>query len=91
MGVLKLSVIEEQLKKQRAKLKLQQKNKEKHIGNCSCPCWAFCIKVKSLIMMMTMLLQQEAGTLTNSKSCLRGVANDSYSFFKFNEYETNNI
>lgn len=41
MGVLKLSVIEEQLKEQRAKLKLQEKNKEKHIGNCSCPCWAF--------------------------------------------------
>lgn len=39
MGVLKLSVIEEQLKEQRAKLKLQKKNKEKHIGNCSC--WAF--------------------------------------------------
>ena len=41
MGVLKLSVIEEQLKEQRAKLKLQQMNEEKHIGNCSCPCWAF--------------------------------------------------
>lgn len=41
MGVLKLSVIEEQLKEQRAKLKLQKKNKEKHISNCSCPCWAF--------------------------------------------------
>lgn len=41
MGVLKLSVIEEQLKEQRAKLKLQEKNKEKHISNCSCPCWAF--------------------------------------------------
>ena len=41
MGVLKLSVIEEQLKEQRAKLKLQQIKKKKHIGNCSCPCWAF--------------------------------------------------
>lgn len=41
MGVLKLSVIEEQLKEHRAKLRPSKKSHATYVGNCSCPCWAF--------------------------------------------------
>lgn len=40
MGVLKLSVIEEQIKKEKANMKVA-KEKKYHVGACDCPCWAF--------------------------------------------------
>lgn len=46
MGVLKLSVIEKQLKEQRTRLRLLKKSKGTYVGNCSCPCWAFLHKGK---------------------------------------------
>lgn len=48
MGVLKLSVIEEQNKQ--FKMKIASKLGEHyHVGNCDCPCWAF-IKEGEIVM-----------------------------------------
>ena len=50
MGVLKLSILEEQDKEYKAKMKIASKNgKSYNIGNCSCPCWAF-IKEGEVVM-----------------------------------------
>ena len=48
MGVLKLSVIEEQ--KKQFKMKIASKLGERyHVGNCDCPCWAL-IKEGEIVM-----------------------------------------
>ena len=42
MGVLKLSVLDEQSKKNNAKMKIAAKDgRMQDVSNCSCPCWAF--------------------------------------------------
>ena len=50
MGVLKLSILDEQNKKYKAKMKIAAKNGNAYnVGNCSCPCWAF-IKKGEVVM-----------------------------------------
>lgn len=50
MGVLKLSILDEQNKKYKAKMKIAAKGgKSYHVGNCSCPCECF-IKEGEVIM-----------------------------------------
>lgn len=68
MGVLKLSVIEEQLKDQRARLRHLEKKTGSILAIVHVHVGLFCIKAKSLIMTMMMSLQQEAGTSTNFQS-----------------------
>ena len=42
MGVLKLSILDEQNKQYKAKMKIAAKDgKLYHVGNCSCPCECF--------------------------------------------------
>ena len=42
MGVLKLSILDEQYRKYKAKMKITAKDGKSYVvGNCSCPCWAF--------------------------------------------------
>lgn len=42
MGVLKLSVLDEQNQKHKAKMKIASKDGRMYeVNNCSCPCWAF--------------------------------------------------
>lgn len=41
MGVLKLSVIEDQLRERKSKLRPLKKGEPLHVGNCDCPYWAF--------------------------------------------------
>lgn len=42
MGVLKLSILDEQNKLNKTKMKIATKNdKSHHVGNCSCPCSCF--------------------------------------------------
>ena len=42
MGVLKLSILDEQNKQNKTKMKIAAKNgKSYHVGNCSCPCECF--------------------------------------------------
>ena len=47
MGVLKLSLIEEQEKQK--KLEIVNHDESYHVGSCSCPCWAF-IKEGEIVM-----------------------------------------
>ena len=50
MGVLKLSILDEQNKQHKAKMKIAIKDGQSyHVGNCSCPCWAF-IKKGEVVM-----------------------------------------
>jgi hypothetical protein len=50
MGVLKLSILDEQNKKHKAKMKVSAEcGKSYGVGNCSCPCWAF-IKKGEVVM-----------------------------------------
>ena len=42
MGVLKLHVLDEQIKKEKNEIKkIAKMNNPYHIGACDCPCWAF--------------------------------------------------
>lgn len=42
MGVLKLSILEEQIKEENKNVKKITKiTKPNHVGACDCPCWAF--------------------------------------------------
>lgn len=49
MGCLKLSVLEEQKKEEKNKLKVYSPNTKK-VSACSCPCWAFIRKGASVIV-----------------------------------------
>lgn len=50
MGVLKLSILAEQQKNYKAKMKIAVKDGVFYeVGNCSCPCWAF-IKKGEVVM-----------------------------------------
>lgn len=50
MGVLKLSILDEQLKEESRKVKEMNKdNKPNHIGACDCPCWAFIRKGEQIV------------------------------------------
>ena len=42
MGVLKLSILDEQSKQYKVKMKIASREGiSLPVGNCSCPCWAF--------------------------------------------------
>lgn len=50
MGVLKLSILDEQLREEKKKVKeLVKKNRPNHIGACDCPCWAFIRKGEKIV------------------------------------------
>lgn len=50
MGVLKLSILDEQNKQNKIKMKNASRDEKSfHLGNCSCPCWAF-IKQGEVVM-----------------------------------------
>lgn len=50
MGVLKLSILDEQRKYEDKRIeKLVMPNKPVHVGACDCPCWAFIRKGDKII------------------------------------------
>ena len=50
MGVLKLSILDEQSKQYKVKMKIASREGiSLPVGNCSCPCWAF-IKKDKVVM-----------------------------------------
>jgi len=50
MGVLKLSILDEEFKEEQAKIKeLVKPKKQNHVGACDCPCWAFIRKGEEFV------------------------------------------
>lgn len=50
MGVLKLSVLDEQVRDEKKTFeKLVMPTKPNHIGACDCPCWAFIRKGEQIV------------------------------------------
>lgn len=50
MGILKLSILDEQYKEEKSKMEILQKTKKtNHVGACDCPCWAFIRKGEKII------------------------------------------
>jgi hypothetical protein len=50
MGVLKLSILDEQLKEEKQRVKkLVKPVKPMHVGACDCPCWAFIRKGEQVV------------------------------------------
>lgn len=50
MGVLKLHILDEQVKEEKNRVKkLIKTDKPNHIGACDCPCWAFIRKGESVV------------------------------------------
>ena len=51
MGILKLSILDEQNKQYKAKMKISAKDgKSFHVGNCSCPCEFYCKHIYSVLL-----------------------------------------
>lgn len=50
MGVLKLSILDEQIREEKKKLnKLVKSTNPNHVGACDCPCWAFIRKGEQIV------------------------------------------
>lgn len=50
MGVLKLSILDEQLKEEKKEIeKMVEPSTPYHVGACDCPCWAFIRKGEQIV------------------------------------------